>query len=350
MHNLREVRRVAAPSLVYGVVKADAYGHGMLPVARALEHAGVDGLCVALTEEGLALRAEGVRVPILVLNGAYGKEHERVLAARLTPVVYSIEEVEAFARAGAGRGADVHLKVDTGMARLGVPIASLGAFLRAMKAFPAIRVRGVLTHLSSAEANDAVTAAQLDRFDAALAEVRRHGHAPDVVHAANSAATYRHARARHSLVRVGLALYGVPPAPDVGGELRPVMRVRTEVLSARDLPAGAPVGYGEMFRATRASRIATLPIGYGDGLLRAASPRGVVLIRGQRCPIVGAISMDLTTVDVTDVPDCALGDEAVILGDAGDDRITAHELASACGTIAYEVLTGLSRRLPRLLL
>lgn len=346
-HNLREVRRVATPSLVYGVVKADAYGHGLVPVARALERAGVDGLCVALTEEGLTLRAEGARVPILVLNGAYGSDHARVLAARLTPVVYSIQEVEAFARAGAGREVDVHLKVDTGMARLGVPVDALGAFLAAMAAFPMIRVRGVCTHLSSAEAGDAVTAAQLDRFDAALAEVRRHGHAPDVLHAANSAATYRHARARHSLARVGLALYGVPPAPGVGGELRPVMRVRTEVLSLRDLPTGAPVGYGETFRASRPSRIATLPIGYGDGLLRAASPRGVVLIRGQRCPIVGAVSMDLTTIDVTDVPACALGDEAVLLGQGGEDRITAHELAAACDTIAYEVLTCLSRRLPR---
>lgn len=346
-HNLREVRRVAGASAVYGVVKADAYGHGLVPVARALERAGVDGLCVALVEEGLVLRAEGVRVPILILNGAYASDHARVLAAQLTPVVYSLDEVESFARAAAGREIDVHLKLDTGMARLGVPVASLGTFLTAMQAFPAVRVRGVLTHLSSADTDDTVTAAQLDRFDAALVEVRRHGHTPELVHAANSAATYRHARARYSMVRVGIALYGVMPAPGVGGELRPAMRVRTEVLALRPLPAGAPVGYGEAFRTTRASRVATLPIGYGDGLLRAASGRGAVLIRGRRCPMVGAVSMDLTTVDVTDVPDCALGDEALILGENGGDRITAHELAAACDTIAYEVLTSLSHRLPR---
>lgn len=346
-HNLREVRRVAGASAVYGVVKADAYGHGLVPVARALERAGVDGLCVALVEEGVVLRTEGVRVPILILNGAYGSDHARVLAAQLTPVVYSLQEVESFARAAAGRAVDVHLKLDTGMARLGVPVASLGSFLDALQAFPSVRVRGVLTHLSSADTDDAVTAAQLDRFDAALLEVRRHGHAPDLVHAANSAATYRHARARYSMVRVGIALYGVTPAPGVGGELHPAMRVRTEVLALRALPTGAPVGYGETFRTTRASRVATLPIGYGDGLLRAASGRGVVLIRGRRCPMVGAVSMDLTTVDVTDVSDCALGDEALILGQDGADRITAHELAAACDTIAYEVLTGLSHRLPR---
>jgi alanine racemase len=347
-HNLGEVRRVAGSARVYGVVKADAYGHGLVPVARALERAGIDGLCVALAEEGLTLRAEGVRVPILVLDGAYGNDHARVLAGQLTPVVYSFEEADAFARAAAGRPVDVHVKVDTGMARLGVPMASLGAFLTAIGGLASIRVRGVLTHLSSADADDAITSTQLDRFDAALAEVRRHGHAPECVHAANSAATYRCARARHSLVRVGLALYGASPAPGVGGGLVPAMRVRTEVLALRSLPAGAPIGYGGTFRTTRASYIATLPIGYGDGLLRSASGRGVVLIGGKRCPVVGAISMDLTTVDVTDASGCAVGDEAVILGADGGDAIDAHQLASACGTIAYEVLTGFSGRLPRL--
>lgn len=346
-HNLREVRRAAGSSRVYGVVKADAYGHGLVPTARAFERAGIDGLCVALVEEGLVLRAEGIAVPILVLNGAYGRDHTRLLAARLTPVVYSLREVEAFARAASGRAVDVHLKVDTGMARLGVPVAALGAFLDALATEPAVRVQGVLTHLSSADTDDEITTRQLDRFDDALAAIRRRGHTPEVVHAANSAAAYRHPRARHTLVRVGIALYGVTPAPGLGSGLHPAMRVRTEVLALREIPPGAGVGYGETFRASRPTRIATLPIGYGDGILRAASNRGVVLIRGRRCPVVGAVSMDLTTVDVTDVPDVTIGDEAVILGRDGDQEVTAHELASASGTIAYEVLTSFTGRLPR---
>lgn len=347
-HNLAALRRVAGGARLYGVVKADAYGHGLVPVARSLERSGIDGLCVALAEEGLSLRADGVRLPILVLNGAYGEDHARLLAERLTPVVYTIEQVEAFARAVGGREVGVHLKLDTGMARLGVPVAALSDFLDALEAHPAVRVEGVMTHLSSADTDDAVTRGQLDRFEAALALVGARGHAPELVHAANSAATYRFARARYSMVRVGIALYGVPPAPGVGDELRPVMKVRTEILALKDLPRGAAIGYGETFRTERLSRIATLPIGYGDGLLRAASNRGAVLVRGLRCPIVGAISMDLTTVDVTDVPSCTFGDEAVLLGRDGQARMSAADLAVACGTIPYEVLTGFSGRLPRL--
>jgi alanine racemase len=347
-HNLHVLRGVAGGARVYGVVKADAYGHGLVPVARALERAGVDGLCVALAEEGLALRAEGVEVPLLVLNGVYGADHARLLAERLVPVVFTIEQVEAFARAAAGRPVGVHLKVDTGMARLGVPIADWGAFLDALAAHPSVRVDGVMTHLASADRDDAATEAQLDRFDDALALLHARGHAPALVHAANSAGTYRFPRARHTMVRAGIGIYGVSPAAGVGETLRPAMRVRTEVLTLKDLPTGAPVGYGGSFRASRPTRIAALPIGYGDGILRAASNRGVVLVRGRRCPIVGDVSMDLTTVDVTDVPGAAPGDEAVVIGRSEGAYLSAAELAAASGTIAYEVLTGFSGRLPRL--
>ena len=348
--NVRSLRGVAADSRLYAVVKADAYGHGLTPLARWFERQGVDGLCVALAEEGLTLRACGVTAPILVLNGAYGDAHARVLSAHLTPVIYSYAQAEAFAHAAPGAAVSVHLKVDTGMGRLGVAVHELGAVLEGMRALPSVRIDGVMTHLSSADSDAAFTRLQLDRFDAAVRLVRAAGHSPRFIHAANSAGTYAFAEARHNLVRVGLALYGVAPAAGHGEDLRPALRLRTEVLALRDLPEGSPVGYDRTFVTQRASRVATVPIGYGDGLLRAASNRGAMLVRGQRCPIVGRISMDLTTLDVTDLPECEVGDEVIVIGSQGEQEIGAPELARACDTIAYEVLTNISPRVPRVYL
>jgi alanine racemase len=347
-HNLRRMRGVAQGARLYAVVKADAYGHGLVPIARWLEQQGVDGLCVALAEEGLALRACGVTVPILVLSGAYGDAHDRVIGAHLTPVVYSLAQIRAFSRAASGKPVGVHLKVDTGMGRLGVLPEELPELLEAMRGLPDIRLDGVMTHFSSADSDDAVTRAQLARFQVALHTIRAAGFAPRLVHAANSAGTCRLPEARFDLVRVGLALYGVPPAPGHGEDLRAVMSLRSEVLALRELPAGSAVGYDQTYRTTRTSHIATVPIGYGDGLLRAASNRGAMLVRGRRCPIIGRISMDLTTLDVTEVPDCAVGDEVIVIGRQGNEQITAQELARACETSAYEVLTNVSPRVPRI--
>jgi alanine racemase len=346
-HNLAAARAVAAGCRVYAVVKADAYGHGLVPVARWLEQQAVDGLCVALAEEGLTLRAAGVTVPILVLSGAYGDAHERVLAAHLTPVIYSYAQAEAFHQAAEGRELAVHLKIDTGMGRLGVPLHELSALLDALAGLPRLRLEGVMTHLSSADSDPAFTQAQLARFELALAQVRARGFSPRFVHAANSAGTYCFGDARQNLVRVGIALYGVPPAPGEGATLQPVMNLRSEVLALRELPAGSAVGYDQTYRTTRDTRIATVPIGYGDGLMRAASNRGCMLVRGQRCPIVGRISMDLTTLDVTELAECSVGDEVMVIGRQGENRISAEELARACETIAYEVLTNISPRVPR---
>jgi alanine racemase len=345
--NVSAVRAVAGGARLYGVVKADAYGHGLVPVARWLERQGIDGLCVALAEEGLTLRASGVTTPILVLSGAYADSHERVLAAHLTPVIHGYAQAEAFSRAAAGRSVAVHLKVDTGMGRLGVPVEELSASLDALAKLDNLRIEGVLTHLSSAESDPTFTRTQLERFDAAVALIRARGYTPRVLHVANSAGTYGFPEARFDLVRVGLALYGVAPGPVGGEDLQPVMRLRSEVLALRDLPAGSPIGYDQTYRTARPARIATVPIGYGDGLMRAASNRGAMLVCGVPCPIVGRISMDLTTLDVTAAPACALGDEVVVIGRQGGAEITAARLASACDTIAYEVLTNISPRVPR---
>jgi len=350
-HNLRIVRALSAPARVLAVVKADAYGHGVVPVALRLEQEGVSGFGVALAEEGLELREAGVRAPILVLNGVYGHAHLDVLEAGLTPVVYDLAQVEAFERAAGDRRVQVHLKIDTGMGRLGVPLRRLPAFLDAMSRHPRCHVVGLMTHLSSADSDDDATSEQLARFAEARAQVLGAGHPVATVHVGNTAATLRRPDARFDMVRPGGALFGVQPTPEDGLELRPALRLRTEVIALRDLEPGEFVGYDRTFVALRPTRIATVPLGYGDGLLRGLSGCGEMLVRGLRAPIAGRVSMDLTTLDVTDVPGCACGDEVVVVGSQRFEErhatIRAEEVAARAGTIGYDVLTSISRRVPR---
>jgi alanine racemase len=344
--NLRWVRRVVAGRRILAVVKADAYGHGLLPVARRLALEGVDGFCVALAEEGLALREAGIDLPVLVLNGIYGDAHGAVLAAGLTPVVYDPRDVDAFAEAAGDGVAEVHLALDTGLHRLGVLPAELGAMLDRLDERPTVRVSGVMTHFASAESDPGETAAQLARFDAGLETLRSRGHAPRTLHAANSAGALFEARSRLDLVRAGLVLFGVGPGP--GLPLVPAMTVVTTVVRSAVVPAGGRVGYGGTFTAPSDRRVATLAMGYGDGYPWRLSGRGEVLIRGVRCPIVGRVSMDLTGVDVSDLPfEVDRGEEAVVLGIQGDEWIRAEELAAWSDTLAYEVLCRISPRVPR---
>lgn len=335
-HNLGIVRAHAGEARVFAVVKADAYGHGMVPVAHALVDAGVDGFAVALVEEGLALRGAGIDAPVIVLNGLYGDAHAEVVEAGLTPVVYDLADAERFAALGAG----VHVKVDTGMTRLGV--RDIAAFLERAGE---LRIDGLMTHLSSASSDADATNEQLDVFERAVGLVRARGHAP-ILHAANSAATLLHPRARYDLVRAGVSLYGVRPSVASEHDLRPVMRLVTSIARVETVPAGSSVGYGGTWTAPRESRIATLAIGYGDGYPRALSNRGEVVVRGRRCPVVGRVSMDLTGVDVTEVAGCARGDEVVALG----PELRAEEVARAADTIAYDVLCSIARRVPRVYL
>jgi alanine racemase len=357
-HNLRVVKRHAGGARVWAVLKADAYGHGAPAVARTLERARVDGFCVALLEEAVELREAGIVAPILVMGGHYGTAHDEVVERKLVPVVHDIGQVAAFARlvrSGVAPGPiDVHLKIDTGMARLGVTMEALPELAAQLGDYPEVRVSGLMTHLACADApSDEETAEQVERFDEATAMLSVHGVHPQVRHAANSAALLR-GRAVLDAVRPGLALFGVSPrvGDDVlSRELRSVMRVRTEVVALREIDAGAPVGYGGTWRARRRSRIATLPVGYADGVSRRLGNCGHVLVRGRRAPIVGAVSMDMAMVDVTDVEGVALRDEVVLLGaqdgPLGKDAIGADEIAAHADTIAWEVLTGVSRRVPR---
>jgi len=349
-HNLQVVRDAAQGRKVLAVVKADAYGHGVVPVAQRLQADGVDGFGVALAEEGIELREAGIDRAILVLNGISGGAHRDIIEAGLTPVLYEISEASAFDAVSGERAVDVHLKVDTGMGRLGVPLDKLSEFLRELRRFPSIRIAGLMTHLSTADADPEYVREQMSGFALAQGLVRRFGHEPAVLHAANSAACFRHPETHFDWVRPGLALYGYPGADAIDAPLRPAMRWRTEVLRVRMLGPGDSAGYGRSFRATADTLLATIPVGYGDGLLRAASNRGHVLIRGARCPIVGNIAMDLTTVDVSGVPDVAIGDEALLLGEQNGAALDACDLAAAAGTIPYEVLTNVSRRVPRVYL
>ncbi len=349
-HNFQVVRQAANGRKVLAVVKADAYGHGVVPVAQRLQAEGVDGFGVALAEEGIELREAGIDRAILVLNGINGGAHRDIIAAGLTPVLYDIAEASAFEAVSRGRPIDVHLKVDTGMGRLGVPLGELPDFLRDLRRFPSIRIAGLMTHLSTADSDPDYVAEQLRGFKYAEGLVRRFGHEPSVLHAANSAALFRHPETHFDWVRPGISLYGYPGSSSIDVPLRPAMRWRTEVLRIRTLRPGESAGYGRSFRATRETRLATIPIGYGDGLFRSASNRGHVLIRGSRCPIVGNIAMDLTTVDVSEVAGVALGDEVLLLGEQEGAVLDAVDLAAAAGTIPYEVLTNVSRRVPRVYL
>ncbi len=346
-HNLQVIRDTAQRAKVLAVVKADAYGHGVVQVAKRLQAEGVDAFGVALAEEGLELRHAGITRAILVLNGVHGGAHRDVIAAGLTPVLYELAEAECFQSVSDGRPVDVHLKVDTGMGRLGVPLGRLEPFLDELRDYPMIRIVGVMTHLATADADREFVAAQLAGFERAVEFVRARGHEPVVLHAANSAALFRHPESHLDWVRPGLALFGYPGAKGVEAPLRPAMRWRTEVISVREISRGDSVGYGRTFQATRPTTVAAVPVGYGDGLLRSLSNKGFVLIGGTRCPIIGNVSMDLTTIDVSALAKVAVGDEVVLLGGQGEEWVDAAEVATAAGTIPYEVLTNVSRRVPR---
>jgi len=364
-HNYRALDRIlgeaeaARKPAVWGVLKADAYGHGSAAVARTLERAGMPGLCVALLEEAIELRDAGIRVPILVMGGYYGPRREgleEILARDLVPVVYDAGQIERLATLarfeGEGKPVRVHLKVDTGMGRLGVSMSELDDVLEAIAARPEVRLEGLMTHFACADCEEAESVEeQLAKFREVQAHVRAQGFSPKYVHAANSAASLRMPETRFDAVRPGIALFGVAPMRGLGPELKPVIRIRTEIVALRTIEAGQAIGYGHTWRASRQSVIATVPMGYADGLDRKLSNKGSALARGKRAPIVGTVSMDLTMLDVTDIAGARIGDEVVFLGQQegplGRDVITAEEIAEQTGTIPWEVLTSISRRVPR---
>ncbi len=348
-HNLEVIRSLAGEARICAVVKADAYGHGLLPVGRALAEAGVDWLAVALLEEGLALRQAGIAVPVLVMGAALAGGYDALVEHSLTPVLFRADQLHSFAAAARGAEVRFHLKLDTGMARLGLAPAELGAFLDTAARHANLRLDGVMTHLANADLQDEESNhRQLVAFDEVRAQMQRRGLSPHWVHAANSAAVLTSDAARCTLVRPGLLIYGMSPLSQANRTtLMPVMRWTTQPVHIKRVKCGTRVSYGGRWQAKRDSVLATLPVGYADGYPRAASGKAEVLVRGHRVPVVGTICMDLCVVDVTDVADASLEDEVVLLGQQENESITAHDMARWAGTIPYEIVCGVGARVPR---
>jgi len=354
--NVAALRALAAPAEFLAVVKANAYGHGAVPVARAALQAGASWLGIARVEEAVQLRDAGIEARIMLLSEPAPAAVPDVVGHDITPVVYTEAGIDVLAKgvidAGRTRPLPVHLKVDTGMHRVGCTPAAAVALARLVASRDELELAGVCTHLAVAdEPDDAYTPEQLGRFDAVLTALDDAGLLPPLVHAANSAGMLVHPRSRHSLVRVGIAMYGLPPAPALHGhggvELRPAMSLRARVTMVKELPAGARLSYGLRYELDRTSRIATVPAGYADGVPRNLGLQGgEVLIGGRRLPIAGVVTMDQLLVDVGDAP-VEAGDEVVLIGRQGNEEITATEWAQHLGTINYEIVTGIGARVPR---
>lgn len=346
-HNLAIVRGIAGTRQVIAVVKADAYGHGVTGVARELRAAGVEYFAVAFCEEAVLLRKSGLDARIIVLFDRSATDD--FFTYDLIPVLHDLPVAERFSREAVKRKSlrPVHIKVDTGMGRMGLPLASAAADLQKISGLPGLEVAGLMSHFACADLEDRTTAhLQADRFLNICDEFSQKTGLRPLRHMANSAAALTLPWSLFDAVRPGLLLYGVSPVRDDFG-LRPVMKVRSNILAVRDFPAGVPVSYGGTFVTARDSRIAVLPLGYADGYCRLFSNNAFVLIRGKRAPVVGRVCMDLTMADVTDIPDADEGDEAVLLGVQGGDRIQAAELADRSSSISYEILTGLGSRARR---
>jgi alanine racemase len=347
-HNVSSIAPHSAELMA--VVKANAYGHGAVPVARAALESGAGWLGVALVEEGIELHRAGVRGPILVLTELPPGSEGEALASDLTPTLSSQEGLRRLARAPQGM-ADrfVHVKLDTGMHRAGLPWRHAAVFCRDVEE-AGLRIQGLWTHFASAdEPEDPFLDVQLDRFNQAVAAVRASGIEVPILHSANSAATMLRPDTHFDLVRVGIAMYGVSPGPALdpaAAELRPAMTLRSRVVLTRRVPAGDAVSYGLTYRLERDATMATVPIGYADGYPRALSNRAEVLIGGRRLPVAGNVTMDQLLVDCGD-EEVGTGDEVILLGRQGEEEITAAELADRAGTIGYEIVSRVGARVPR---
>jgi alanine racemase len=346
---------------VCAVVKADAYGHGAVACSRALQQEGAQWFGVTSLDEAIPLRDSGIQQKILLMTGFWRGEEEAVVRYDLTPAVWEwwhIELLEDAAERLQQQTVPVHVKVDTGMARLGLALPDLGLFCQMLKDAQHVVPEGLFTHLASAEVLDAPGVdAQLSRFDDATTTVIESGLSPIYYHIANSAAIATRTKTWKNFVRPGIALYGyylpflsaVTGVPDASLELpvKPVLSWKTRVLSVRDVPARTPIGYNGSYVTQSPARIAVLPVGYADGLNRQLSSHGRVIVRDDYAAIIGNVSMDLTIIDVTGIPGVDVGDEVILIGQSARRKITAWEFGSHSSQIPYEVLCGISKRVPR---
>ena len=347
------------------VVKADAYGHGALPCSQAALDAGAETLGVGIVSEGIELREQDVQAPIHVLVGIFPDEVDDLIQHNLTTTLHSRSLAKTLSqRAGVlGKEVGVHLKVDTGMGRLGTAPDQLLGLVEFINSLKNIRIESIFTHFASADSDDpGFTQKQIKQFQSALNQLKKAKLKIPLAHCANSAALLQFPESQHDLVRPGIALYGALPDPGLATavqsltsknkkfSLRPVMQWKTRILSVNALPAGSPVSYSQKFVTSRDSLIAILPVGYADGLERILTNRMQVLVRGHKAPQVGTVCMDMCMVDVTDIADAQEGDEVVLFGQQGSESISVDEMAAQAGTIPYEILCGVGKRVPRIYL
>lgn len=356
-HNLGRVSaHIGSDCRVLAVVKADAYGHGAAAAAKTFVEHGAWGLAVSLVEEGVELREAGVYAPVVVLGGVYPGSQDVIVHRRLTPVVWSVEHLEMLAAAVRRTGAQpcsVHLKIDTGMSRLGALEGELPALLDWLVADGGrtIRLQGAMTHLACADdpGDDLTSARQLARFSDVLSGIADRGLVVELRHACNSAGLVRFPTAHFDMVRPGIALYGAASDERVElPDLRLAMEVCSRVQAVRELPAGVRISYGGTHVLPRDARVAVVPVGYADGYPRAMSGRAQMLVRGHRCDVLGRITMDVCMLDVTDLPDVRPGERVTLMGRQGGERIGVHEIAGWADVIPYEVTCGISKRVPRI--
>jgi alanine racemase len=352
IHNVCAVRaRLAAPCELMAVVKADAYGHGAATLAASALQAGATWLAIGRCEEGVQLRLHGIDAPILLLGPIWPDEVDTLLAYRLTPVIGSLDDARLVQQHAQqhGQQVQVHVNVDTGMGRLGLQPKQIPALLAKMETLTHLDWQGLMTHMATADhLDERILQEQWQCFCRVVQTLRDRGVAPCYLHAANSAALYRFPQTHGQIVRPGLALYGAHPfeAPEAD-VLQPVLSWKARLARIETVAAGCGISYGHTFVTSRRSRIGTLPVGYADGLCRRLSNVGEVLVRGRRAPFVGQITMDICMIDVTDIPQAQIGDEVVLIGAQGEDRITVEAMASHCGQIPYEVFCAISSRVPR---
>ncbi len=348
-HNFKKIKELAEPSVrILCVIKSDAYGHGMLPVARGLESMGADYFGVFEAEEGVRLRDAGIRTPTLVFKGIGADEIPAVVEYDLTPGVFDLsitEQVSDYALRH-GKVVPIHIKVDTGMGRIGVPWEEAPDFIKRLLHMKGVTPAGIFSHFSVAdEPGHHFTDVQMERFQRVVATAHDLGIKNPLIHIANSGAILNQTGFEGHIVRPGIMLYGSPPSRMCPhrGELEPVMSFRSQVVQVKTVSPGTSISYGRTYIAESQRVIATVPVGYDDGYSRLLSNKGTVLIRGKRAPIVGTVCMNLTMVDVTDIDCVSSGDEVILLGKQGKDRITAEEIAEQIGTISYEVYCSIGK-------
>ena len=359
-HNFTVVRSaIPRGTEILAVVKADAYGHGFMDISRELEQLGVNAFGVAFLAEGIQLRKSGIDKPVLLLGGVYPGQERKCIGYNLSTIVFALEQAQTLNQAAGKlfRKAQVHLKIDTGMGRLGIPYTDVPAFMQELRKLPNIALEGIISHFASADELDEqgrhFTRLQSERFEWVMAETRKAGFAPRYIHIANSAGALLRNIPGCNLVRPGIALYGAIPSADFQGklDLRPVMRLKSRIAMLKWVEPGTSISYARRYTTTSRTLIASVPVGYADGYSRALTNRGDVLIRGQRARVTGTVCMDWIMLDVTGIASVAVGDVVTLIGrdDAGN-CIHAEELAAAAGTIPYEIFCGISKRVPRIYL